>query len=83
MELKGDAPKIFMSFAESHCVGGEGGSDEVSGVVGEPGRLSHEKGDAGGGDRLGLSLRVMFKGLQRRGLLVADIFSMEVRVDIA
>lgn len=62
--LKGDAPKIFMSLAESHCVGGEGGSEGVSGVVGELGSLSHEKGEIGAGDGLGLSLRVMPDGLQ-------------------
>ncbi len=59
VELSGDAPKIFMSFAESHCVGGEGGSEGVSGAEGELGSLSQAKGESGGGDGLGLSLRVI------------------------
>ena len=59
VEPKGEAPKILMSFADSHCVGGEGGSEGASGVVGELGTASHENADAGAGDGLGLSLRVI------------------------
>ena len=56
VDVSGRAPKIFMSRAESHDVGGEG--KVLSEVVGGEG-TSHEKGEAGGGE--GLSLRVMVR----------------------
>lgn len=57
--LRGEAPKIFMSFAESHCVGGEGGEAGVSGDVGVSGNLSQENGDEGPGDGLDFSFKVI------------------------
>ena len=59
--LSGDAPKIFMSLADNHCVGGEGGSEGVLKAAGELGSLSHENGDSGAGDGLGLSFSVIFE----------------------
>lgn len=56
--LRGSAPKIFMSRAVSHEVGGDKvdrGGDERGGVGG---RLSKERG-AGDGDCLRLSFRVI------------------------
>ncbi len=59
--FKGVAPNSFMSFAVSHCVGGEGGTVETSGR-GELGMLSQEKGLDGPGIGLGLNFNVMAGG---------------------
>ena len=56
VDVSGRAPKIFISRAESHEVGGEG--NEFSELVGGEG-TSQENGDAGAGE--GLSLRVMVR----------------------
>lgn len=56
VDVSGRAPKIFISRAESHEVGGEG--SEFSELVGGEGR-SQENGEAGAGE--GLSLRVMVR----------------------
>jgi len=56
VEVSGRAPKIFMSRADSHEVGGEG--SEFSEFVDGEG-TSQENGDAGAGE--GLSLRVMVR----------------------
>jgi len=56
VDVSGRAPKIFMSRAESHDVGGEG--RVLSEVVGGEG-TSQEKGEVGGGE--GFSLRVMVR----------------------
>ena len=67
VDFSGEAPKIFMSRAYSHCVGGDGGalaadsSAEEDGC-GESGTLSHEKGEPGSGDELALSLSVIVAG---------------------
>lgn len=57
-DLSGSAPYIFMSRADSHDVGGEGGVLIASGVEGTDGRLSQEN-EGGSGEWLGLSLIVM------------------------
>lgn len=54
VDVSGRAPKIFMSRAESHDVGGEG---SVFSVLDGGEGASQENGDAGAGE--GLSLRVM------------------------
>ena len=59
MDFRGVAPKSFMSFAVSHCVGGEGGTVETSGGRGELGTLSQEKGLDGPGMGLDFNLSVM------------------------
>jgi hypothetical protein len=56
VDVSGRAPKIFMSRAESHEVGGEG--SVFSELVGGEG-TSQENGEVGGGE--GLSLRVMVR----------------------
>ncbi len=58
--FKGVAPNTFMSRAESHCVGGDGGEVGTSTDCGEFGTLSHENDDEGAGEGLGLSFSVMF-----------------------
>ena len=60
---RGDAPKVFMSGAESHDVGGEGARSEGSKAGGDEGSRSHVKGDAGG-EGLGLSFRVIAGGTE-------------------
>ena len=56
--LSGSAPKTFMFFASSHCVGGDPGS-EVELDDGDVGKLSHENGAAGDGAFVDFSLSVM------------------------
>ena len=56
--LSGSAPKTFMFFASSHCVGGDPGS-EVELDDGDVGKLSHEKAALGEETWFGLSLSAM------------------------
>jgi hypothetical protein len=58
--LRGSAPKIFMSRAVSHSVGGDNAESDTGGEEGGGvgGRLSKERG-AGDGDCLSLSFRVI------------------------
>lgn len=61
--FRGVTPKTFISRADSHCVGGEGGAVETSERCGELGTLSHENGLDGPGVGLGRNLRVMIAEL--------------------
>lgn len=66
--LRGSAPKIFMSRAVSHEVGGDKAERERGGEVGGGvgGRLSKERG-AGDGDSLRVSFRVILFECKEEG----------------
>lgn len=62
LALRGSAPNIFMSRAESHDVGGEDNEPGGSGGVVGDGRASHEK--AGGDSLIRFNFSVMVKVLR-------------------
>ncbi len=50
MEVRGRAPKSFISRATSHEVGGDAGGADVTSEAAEGDGMSHENGETGWGD---------------------------------